>query len=62
MTIYPYKAIEYFAGLPPYQPRPWDSYGFVPMDLTPDSALKVIQYKFSIKFSARLSDPSVHEI
>ncbi len=35
------KAMEYFAGLPDYKPRPWDSYGFVPMDYSPDSALKV---------------------
>ena len=40
-TICASRAIEYLAGLPPYVPRPWDSYGFVPMDLSPDSALKV---------------------
>ena len=37
------RAIEYLAGLPAYQPRPWDSYGFVPMDLSPDSALKNVK-------------------
>ena len=39
----PHKAMEYLAGLPDYQPRPWDSYGFVKMDLSPESALKNVK-------------------
>ena len=39
------RAIEYFAGLPDYEPRPFSSYGFVPMDYTPESGLKGIKPK-----------------
>ena len=41
--ICPPQAIEYLAGLPPYQPRPWDSYGFVNMDFSPESGLKNVK-------------------
>ncbi len=37
------RAMEYFANMPDYKPKPLSSYGFVPMDYSPKSALKGIQ-------------------
>ena len=43
------RAMEYFAGLPDYQPRPLDSYGFVPMKFNPESGLKGVDRKTGTK-------------